>query len=49
MSSKEGINRAERGDTGPLNPEEAKKAQKGWGESTLEIALIYNVVLLMLV
>ncbi|KAL8786799.1 MAG: hypothetical protein Q9195_008057 [Heterodermia aff. obscurata] len=32
-SSKEGVNRAERGDTGPLNPAEAKKAQKGWGET----------------
>ena len=34
--SKEGVNRAEVGDTGPINADEAKKAQtqgKTWGES----------------
>ena len=31
--SKEGVNRAERGDTGPFDKEQAEKAQKGWTES----------------
>ena len=34
--SKEGVNRAEVGDTGPVNPEEAKKMEeqgKTWGDS----------------
>lgn len=35
QASKEGVNRAERGDTGPLDTEQAKNAQKGWGESEL--------------
>ena len=37
LTSKEGMNRAERGDTGPLDQkkleEERKKAGKGWTES----------------
>lgn len=32
ISSKEGVNRAERGDTGPIDKEELEK-KKGWGES----------------
>lgn len=46
-SSKEGVNRAERGDTGPLNPAEAKKAQKGWGESGSNILSFAGVMLLL--
>lgn len=48
-TSKEGVNRAERGDTGPLNPEEAKKAQKGWGESMLDATMTAGGVLLTIV
>ena len=38
MSSKEGVNRAERGDTGPLDPKAMenlgkKKEEKGWTET----------------
>ncbi|MCJ1454077.1 hypothetical protein MMC28_004427 [Mycoblastus sanguinarius] len=40
LSSKEGVNRAERGDTGPLDPKELEKLnaqkqqeQKGWTET----------------
>lgn len=39
MSSKEGVNRAERGDTGPLDPKELEKLgkkkeePKGWTET----------------
>ena len=47
-TSKEGVNRAERGDTGPLNPEEAKKAQKGWGESMLDYCSKALVMLLLI-
>ena len=47
-SSKEGVNRAERGDTGPLNPAEAKKAQKGWGESMLYSWSLAEVMLLLI-
>ena len=47
-SSKEGVNRAERGDTGPLNPAEAKKAQKGWGESMLYTLSLAEVILLLI-
>lgn len=31
--SKEAVNRAESGDTGPLDKEKAEKGQKGWTES----------------
>ncbi|MCJ1434245.1 hypothetical protein MMC27_003612 [Xylographa pallens] len=33
MSSKEGVNRAERGDTGPVDKAKLEKQQKGWGET----------------
>ncbi|KAL2055055.1 hypothetical protein ABVK25_004877 [Lepraria finkii] len=36
MSSKEGVNRAERGDTGPIDPSKLdaqKQQQKGWAET----------------
>ncbi|MCJ1413526.1 hypothetical protein MMC19_007632 [Ptychographa xylographoides] len=33
MSSKEGVNRAERGDTGPFDKAKMEKQQKGWGET----------------
>ncbi|MCJ1417906.1 hypothetical protein MMC32_004251 [Xylographa parallela] len=33
LSSKEGVNRAERGDTGPVDKAKLEKQQKGWGET----------------
>lgn len=33
MSSKEGMNRAERGDTGPIDKQKIEQGQKGWGET----------------
>ncbi|MCJ1393158.1 hypothetical protein MMC18_006030 [Xylographa bjoerkii] len=33
MTSKEGVNRAERGDTGPVDKAKLEKQQKGWGET----------------
>ena len=32
-TSKEGFNRAERGDTGPIDKAKLEKEQKGWGET----------------
>jgi len=33
MTSKEGMNRAERGDTGPIDKQKIEQGQKGWGET----------------
>jgi len=33
MTSKEGVNRAERGDTGPIPKQDLDKQQKTWGQS----------------
>ena len=33
LASKEGVNRAERGDTGPIDKKQLEKQQKGWGET----------------
>ncbi|MCJ1374100.1 hypothetical protein MMC20_005331 [Loxospora ochrophaea] len=33
LTSKEGVNRAERGDTGPIDAKKAEEQQKGWGST----------------